>query len=125
MCYYFHNVPGRLRVKTPLVKENRKCIKEVETLLGGIKGINSTTINPFTGSIVISYDAQMVNCEEILDNLEKNGYFDLSKAVMNNYSLSLPATTSKAGNLLKKLLVGMFVQKALEDSALAYLSILL
>jgi hypothetical protein len=55
MSYYLHDVPGRLRIKTPFIKGNEKLAKHVERFLEQINGIVSITTNPLTGTIIMVY----------------------------------------------------------------------
>lgn len=83
MSHYFHVVPGRLRIKSPLIKRN-KNVAEVEGLLEAISGINSFEINTVTGSILVNYDSKVVSYKKIISILRQAGYFDPSKAITND-----------------------------------------
>jgi hypothetical protein len=123
MSYYVHNIQGRLRVKTPLIKKNPATAQAVQRLLRRIHGVNTTTVNTLTGSAVILYDPKLVSSKEILDTLEETGYFDLSKAVTNGeYVYSAAAKTS---GIICRSLVGAFVERALQGSALSLISVLI
>lgn len=123
MGYYLHDIPGRLRVKTPLIRRNPNLAQEVQDLLRPILGIDSVMVNTVTGSIVIHYDSRQVRSKEILDILKKTGYFDPSKAITNDQYVH--AAISKTGNVIWKALFGAFVGEALEGSALSILAILI
>jgi hypothetical protein len=123
MSYYLHNVPGRLRVKTPQVKGNEARAEEVRRMLLTIEGVIDVCINTVTGSILVQYDSGRVNHRELLDALREGDIFDSSKAVTNDqyiYGASL-----KAGSILKKAIVGTLVDKALEGSAFSLLAALI
>ena len=75
MSYYIHSIPGRLRVKTPLVKGNQEKARDVEGLLNCFQGVDKASANPLTGSIVVNYDSTAVNDRSIIDLLEDKGYF--------------------------------------------------
>ncbi len=123
MSYYIHDVPGRLRVKTPLIKSRPQMADEVRTALGAVTGINSVTVNTVTGSIVIYYDARLITSKAVLDILIKKKYFDITRAVTNDQYIHSAA--SKAGMILGRALFGVFVEKALEGSALSLLAVLI
>lgn len=123
MRYYLHDVPGRLRVRTPFIKGNESIAKHVERFLEQINGIKSVTTNPLTGSIIMTYDEKKVNSQMLLDTLKTRGIFDPSKAVTNDQYFHSGA--SKAGQLVYKAVVGAFVEKAFEGSALSFLAVLL
>ena len=49
MDYYFHNVPGRLRIKTPRIKGDEDAALELQGWVRSMKGIRSAEANPLTG----------------------------------------------------------------------------
>ena len=121
MNYYVHDVPGRLRIKTPMVKRSRSSARDVEGLIKQLRGINSTIVNFTTGSVVVLYDREIINSNLILNTLENEGLFDSSKAGSCDQYINEAA--SKAGQVLGKILFGAFVEKAFEGSALSYLAV--
>lgn len=84
MIYYIHDIPGRLRVKSPVIKKNKKAAQEVEQMFETLKGINDVDINLLTGSLLINYNPKMLAYKDIVQLLEKKGYFDASKAITND-----------------------------------------
>lgn len=122
MSYYIHNVPGRLRIKTPLIKKNQSIAEDVQNLLRPLIGISSTSVNLTTGSIVINYDHKIITSKEIVNTLNYAGYFDLSKAITNDEYIKTAATSM--GQVVVKTLFGAFVDSALEGSALSFIAIL-
>jgi copper chaperone CopZ len=123
MSYYLHNVPGRLRVKTPQVKGNEARAEEVRRMLLTIEGVSDVCINTVTGSILVKYDSDRANHRELLEALREGKIFDSSKAVTNDQYIY--AASLKAGGILKKALVGTLVDKALEGSAFSLLAALI
>jgi len=121
MSYYIHNVPGRLRVKTPLVKRNQEVADEIRKILSTMSGIATVDINLTTGSILINYNPKQVGDKEIVNTLQRKGYFDTSKALNNDQYLHEAA--SQAGNFVGKVIFGTVVDKALEGSALSLISL--
>ncbi|WP_024516189.1 HMA2 domain-containing protein [Bradyrhizobium sp. Tv2a-2] len=51
-----HQVPGRIRLKVPKVKENPELIEQIRQMFNVIPGIEQVTVNPTTGSVVLHYD---------------------------------------------------------------------
>lgn len=84
MRHYFHTVPGRLRIKSPFLKGKSKSA-EIERLLKAVQGIRSLDINTVTGSVLVNYNPKMIASEKIMNILKKQGYFDPSKAITNDY----------------------------------------
>jgi hypothetical protein len=123
MSYYCHNTPGRLRIKTPIIKRNPVEIRKVGNILDSVSGINSFSINDLTGSIIIKYNPNAIDSESILNMLGEKGYFHPDRIAENNAFSE--ETISKAGRVIGKALVGACVEMAFEGSVLAYLSVIL
>jgi hypothetical protein len=66
------------------------------------------------------YDEKKVTSKMLLDTLKTRGIFNPAKAVTNDQY-----NASKASQVLYKAIVGAFVEKALEGSALSLLIVLL
>ncbi len=80
MDYYYHYVPGRLRIQTPFIRGNPQNAAIFEKNIQGLEGITSVETNPVTGSALILFDEKRIKYEQITSFLEKQGYFILSKA---------------------------------------------
>ncbi|MEA1990609.1 MAG: hypothetical protein U9N58_00205, partial [Thermodesulfobacteriota bacterium] len=102
MSYYVHSVPGRLRVKTPLVKRNRTSANHVEELMKQLTGVKSTAVNTATGSIVVYHCPKTISCDAILNTLENDGFFDRSKVI--SHDRYIHESASKAGQMVGKFL---------------------
>jgi copper chaperone CopZ len=123
MSYYIHNVPGRLRVKTPLVKQNKEAADEVKKALSTMRGIATVDINLITGSILINYNPKAAHARDIVNMLQRRGYFDASKAITHDQYIQKAA--SRAGDIVGKAIFGTFVDMALEGSALSLITLLI
>lgn len=123
MNYYMHSVPGRLRVKTPLIKGKEQTAKHVEVFLQQIRGVYSISTNPITGSIIINYDVKKVSSRTLLQVLQNRGIFDSARAVTNDQYIH--NTASKAGHLIYKAFLGTIVEQSLRGSPLAILGLLI
>jgi cation transport ATPase len=53
-----HQIPGRIRLKVPNVKENPELIDQIKQMFNVIPGIEEVTVNPTTGSVVLHYDTE-------------------------------------------------------------------
>lgn len=51
-----HQVPGRIRLKVPNVKENPELVDQIKQMFHVIPGIEEVSVNPTTGSVVLHYD---------------------------------------------------------------------
>ena len=84
MTYYIHDIPGRLRIRSPLVKHNSRAQREITDLLGSLLGIESVVVNTATGSFLIRYDPSRVSRRDIMATLTEHGYFDPGHAVTSD-----------------------------------------
>jgi copper chaperone CopZ len=123
MAYYMHNVPGRLRVKSPVFKRNPNASDDLKKILSSVRGIATVDINPTTGSLLINYNHHIVKHDEIIHLLQRKGYFDASKAATNDEYLHRAA--SKAGSIIGRSIFGTFAGLALEGTPLAFLAVLI
>jgi len=123
MSYYVHNVPGRLRVKTPHAKKNPATAAEITNLLESMVGIDSTAVNTLTGSVVINYDSAAVKSDDILALLQRQGYFDMTEARTSEHYFD--EAVSRAGGVIGKAIIGIALDKMFEGSALSLLTVLI
>jgi hypothetical protein len=111
MSYYIHHVPGRLRIKSPVLKRHDGSENGIAELLRGLAGIDKIAVNGITGSCLIRYNPSMTRGDDIVLTLSKNGYFDPGRAVSNEecvqdaaekaISILLPFLLTAAGEVLK------------------------
>jgi hypothetical protein len=122
MSYYCHSTPGRLRIKTPIIKRNPAEIDKASRLLKSLPEIDAFDINAVTGSITINYSDCATDPESILNILREKGYVKVARTEKREQPLE--TAVSKVGTTVGKLLVGAFVEKALEGSMLSFLAFL-
>ena len=120
MSYYYHNVPGRLRVKIPTLKGRPARIKGVEDLLLNLDGAEIIKTNPLTGSVVINYDPDLLDAQQIIQILIDHQYFDEAHAITHDELVQSAA--AKAGFKIGKVIFGWAVSKTLEASGLSMLA---
>lgn len=123
MSYYIHDVPGRLRVKTPSVKGNPAMALQVENLLSNRKGVLSVASNQTTGSVVIHYDTSVASKKEILEVLRERGHFDPSRAVTNEQVIE--DSFSKGGKWLSRAILGLVVDRVFQGTPLSLLTVII
>ncbi len=123
MSYYIHNVPGRLRLKSPVIKRNGNAADKLKKILSTMNGIATVDINLLTGSILINYNPKAANYKDIVSLLQRKGYFDTTKALTNDQYIH--NAVSKAGHFASKAVFGSVVEKAFEGSALSLLAFLI
>ncbi|MFP4477702.1 MAG: HMA2 domain-containing protein [Desulfatibacillaceae bacterium] len=123
MGYYVHNVPGRLRVKSPAFKGNAAKGLAARALLEGIPGTREVSVNELTGSVVVNYDPEAVDIGNILGTLEEHGYF-VACLAMNNDQV-VHGAVSNAGKKIRRAAVGVGVSMAMESAGLGFLAALI
>jgi hypothetical protein len=123
MTHYVHHVPGRLRVKSALIKRNEAKVAAVRELLDGMQGVVSCEVKTLTGSVVACYDSAVVSAQTILGVLEAEGFITGPAGRVDNRSAVRPAV-GIAGRI-GKAAVGVLVEKLVERSAVALIGAIL
>ncbi len=123
MNHYVHNVPGRLRLRNPLFKNSAVHYDVQKALVNMGHGIGTADFNTTTGSLLINYDPKEINHEDILNTLERTGFYHPDKMVTNDQVVH--HMTAKAFKLVSKTVSGALIESALEGTGLSFLAILL
>jgi hypothetical protein len=123
MKFYIHDIPGRLRIKSPVLKNNQKAEFELRKALSTLEGIGVVETNLITGSILIHYNPKRINKNDILRLLINKGYFDPTRAVTNDEYIK--KTVEKTGNFVVKSFVGTVIDSSLENTPLRFISVIL
>lgn len=71
---YVHALNGRLRIKIPELKGNSLRAQEIENQFNLMTGMQQVSANPVTGSLLFTYDPQLLRHEEIWSGLRELGY---------------------------------------------------
>jgi hypothetical protein len=119
MAHYIHHVPGRLRIRIPQLKRDAVHAEAAEAFVLAIEGVTAARANSVTGSIILTYQRDVVSAGTILDALALRGYYQ--PELVQHADHQLPAMASRAGDALGKALFGM----ALEKSALVLIGAIL
>jgi copper chaperone CopZ len=122
MSYYCHITPGRLRIKTPIIKQNPVEIEKVRGLLQSVSGVDAVSINALTGSITINHSGCATDSESILNMLKDKGYYKTSPEEEPEHPIE--TVVSRVGTTVGKAIVGAVVEKAFEGSMLSLLAFL-
>jgi hypothetical protein len=120
MSDYVHNIPGRLRIKSAIIKKNPPAGGRVRALLSSTPGVQKLDVNLLTGSILIRYECQGVSADELLRKLNQAGYFEPSKTVTHDDVLHSMLT--RTGKAIGSLAVGAL---EIDTPALAVLAALI
>ena len=121
--YYVHHVPGRLRVRVPQVKRSPKESRRVQDHLKDLMGVENVSVNPITGSVLVTYDQNRIDSSEILGHLRDQGHIEEIHRSSNSDNLSIPY--SDAQKFIGRAIIGWAVGKALEQSGLSFLTALI
>jgi len=69
-----HHLPGRLRLRSAVLKGNAFAIEEARHHLAQIDGVTSVKANPSTGSVLLEYDPNVISPSKVSDVLATHGY---------------------------------------------------
>ena len=122
MEYYVHHVPGRLRVRIPAIRKNPRNAAEIQDLLD-IYGVDNITVNHLTGSVVVTFDTDLLSPEQLLALLKEKGYYDNCRTVTCDQKLQRASDIAAAK--FGRAMFGYAVGKALEASGLSLLAALI
>ena len=123
MTYLMHETTGRLRIKIPELKKRPTEAERLRSLLTQVEGVRTATVNPITGSLVVTFDHTTVRPGTIIEILFREKYLDPRLGIHSEDHLSQAVTN--VGHAASKALVGLLVNRALQGTPLAFLSALL
>jgi Heavy metal associated domain 2 len=106
---YVHALEGRIRIKVPEIKGSPVKAGELERQVQWQSGIHSIKANPTTGSVLIYYDSQQTEQQEILDTMRGLGYLQPLTAK----AFKVPEPTAEPNSLMN-LVVSSVAQSMME-----------
>ncbi|HXX80033.1 MAG TPA: cation transporter [Thermodesulfovibrionales bacterium] len=121
--FYIHNVHGRVRIFSEVIAKNPQAADEVRKGLSTFAGVCTVHINLTTGSILIHYNPKAVTVADIVDMLERKGYFDRTKAISNDEYFT--NGLSRVGTTVVKTVIDTFIGRAVGNTFLSFLMFLL
>ena len=80
MNYYIHDIPGRLRIESPVLKNNEANARSFEAFVRNIPGVTSVEMKVDIGSAIMHYDRSRMDHTKLIELLDKSGYFDHLRA---------------------------------------------
>jgi hypothetical protein len=80
MTFCIHEIPGRIRIKTPFLKGNHGRAAPSQELVKTFPGAKTVPINPITGSLVVHYDIEAARPEKITEVLKDAVFSILPRA---------------------------------------------
>lgn len=122
MSYYVHDVPGRLRIKSPTLKYNQKQCQSTRELLSVITGVVDVKVNLSTGSATVYYDKDILASSTILNELVQKKIINRPKITKSDPFIANVA--SEAGEKAGKAILGYAVEQALRANGLSLLAAL-
>jgi hypothetical protein len=123
MGYYYHCVPGRIRIKLPSLQNNPRRGAEVESLLRGFTGVDSAAFSPLTGSLLVLFDPERITAAEITEALKSRGLFDESQVVP--FDEHFHAAMTRAGGRIGRAMMSYALGRTLDASGLSLLAALI
>ena len=65
-----HELPGRLRLKNPVIHRKAEFCQAIERELMGVLGIDYFKTNPLTSTVLVQYDRRQLTRDQIIEILE-------------------------------------------------------
>lgn len=121
--FYIHNVPGRVRIISEVIKKNPQAADEVRKGMSTLAGVCTVHINLTTGSILIHYNPKAGMVTDIVNSLERKGFFDRTKAISNDEYFT--KGLSGVGTTVVKTVIETFIGRAMGNTFLSFLMVLL
>jgi hypothetical protein len=115
MKQYIHSIPGRLRVKTALIKGNEETALHTRKFISQIRGVKSVATNTTTGSITILYNIKTVKSNTLLDILKESNFINDQKTTPH-----VNKTFSRVGEFVGKFLLGLAIEKTFGYNFLSF-----
>lgn len=95
MTYYLHETPGRLRVRSPVLKQNPAAAKRAIEVLSKLLGVTKITTNLTTGSITIRYCPKTVCPAALINSLSKHKFiYGITALPRRSPSLNKPRSST-------------------------------
>jgi copper chaperone CopZ len=124
---YMHELPGRVRVRCPLLRKNVENATAIKAGLESTCGVKSVTVNPSTGSFTVHYDHDRTSPAELLAVFERHGLRKVTApAVEPVYAPTrIPIAIARGRGLssptpkIARVIAGYVIEKAIERSLLA------
>lgn len=122
-AHYMHHLPGRLRVRNPMFRNNPSLMGEIEHCFKAAQGVSKIAANPLTGSVTLTYDPDVLAPEKVLEIFEACEYIDAKNAA--TLDSKLKASFDKTGRYMGRAALSLLVDYALKGSNLSFLSVLI
>ena len=94
MSYYIHDVPGRLRIKSPVLRKNKLAATAAERLMAGTNGVKSRRVNLLTGSLLINYNPTVTKHHELVTYYRTTATLTIRKPLQTTSTFMGPLRSS-------------------------------
>ena len=88
MTDYLHHVPGRLRLRSKILRCDSTTRNMALRKLRALEGVSSVRLNHKAGSVTVSYDADVTDSQEILGLLERHNCLKASAPAIKNRAVT-------------------------------------
>lgn len=122
MICYMHSVPGRMRIRSKVLRANPGLRGAIAGACESLAGVCSVKANALTGSVLVTYDPRATSEQDILAAIRGSGYLPPAK---NPLDRQLSAACERAGERIAKALVKMALERALSKAGLSLLAAVL
>jgi len=123
MSYYIHHIKGRIRLKTPVLKNNIEKKQTLINLFEFLRGINGVSVNTINGSVIIHYDPDILNRDDILGILQLHRFVDKHHVISNDNRMDRFIETIRKE--IRKAMFAMAFELALEPVGLSFVCALI
>ena len=89
-----HELPGRLRLKNPLIHRKEELCQAIERELTGVLGIDYFKTSPLTSTVLVQYDPRQLTRNQIVEILETAMVNAEHPAQKDKIDLHLPLCTA-------------------------------
>jgi hypothetical protein len=113
MSHYLHELPGRLRIRIPALRQSSHKARNIERSVKNLPGVHSVSINTVTGSLLVYYDPEYIESGAILNILHRERYITNTIAVSPTPEDN---ALNKMGEAVSKAIVTFLLDRALQGT---------
>lgn len=115
MVHYLHHVPGRLRVRSAVIKRDETMARRLYETLSTLHGVSSVEVSTITGSVKITYDTRHIGHDDLLEHLSGHSIVQPEGGAPQVGTVQI----SDSGRFVSQMIGGFVLEKIIERSALA------
>jgi copper chaperone CopZ len=114
MMSYTHHIPGRIRVRSAVVKRDASRAAALQRWLEAVEGVQRVEISLVTGSVLIRYQTSVTDGEALIAELREREW--ITKPIAHGTSMTRAASLNFAadGCLLQRRLASAILRAAAE-----------